>query len=86
LAVRTESVGVQRIRKENSVFVASNSEELQNLSVTHIPFDATDARAAGTLPKNRRINILSWSINLRPFRGLARTFFVADLQMNLSIW
>jgi hypothetical protein len=51
LAVRTESVGVQRIRKENSVFVASNNEELQNLSVTHIPFDATDARAAGTLRK-----------------------------------
>jgi NAD(P)-dependent dehydrogenase (short-subunit alcohol dehydrogenase family) len=75
----------KELEKGNSVFVASRSnEELQNLSVTHIPFDAsTDTLDTTLLPE--KIDGLIYcpgSINLRPFRGLKPETFLADLQIN----
>lgn len=67
------------------VFVASRtSENLKNLNVTHIPFDAsTDTLDASKLPS--QIDGLVYcpgSINLRPFKGLKIETFESDLQIN----
>ena len=67
------------------VFVASRtSENLKDLNVTHIPFDAsTDTLDAAKLPS--QIDGLVYcpgSINLRPFKGLKIETFESDLQIN----
>lgn len=67
------------------VFVASRtSENLKDLNVTHIPFDAsTDTLDASKLPS--QIDGLVYcpgSINLRPFKGLKIETFESDLQIN----
>lgn len=67
------------------VFVASRtSENLKDLNVTHIPFDAsTDILDAAKLPAE--IDGLVYcpgSINLRPFKGLKIETFESDLKIN----
>ncbi|MFT6748885.1 MAG: 3-oxoacyl-[acyl-carrier protein] reductase [Flavobacterium sp.] len=75
----------KELEQGNTVYVASRTnEELQNLSVTHIPFDvSTDTLDTTLLPE--KIDGLIYcpgSINLRPFRGLKPETFLADLQIN----
>ena len=68
-----------------NVYVASRtSENLANLNVTHIPFDATtESLDATNLPSV--IDGLVYcpgSINLRPFRGLKLETFESDMNIN----
>ncbi|MDR6968592.1 NAD(P)-dependent dehydrogenase (short-subunit alcohol dehydrogenase family) [Flavobacterium arsenatis] len=73
------------LEKENNVFVASRtSENIANLKITHLPFDAkTDILDVSKLPEV--IDGLAYcpgSINLRPFKGLKIETFEDDLQIN----
>jgi len=75
----------QELQHTNKVFVASRTKEnLINLSVTHLPFDATlDTLDLQQLPPV--IDGLVYcpgSINLRPFRGLKPEAFETDMQIN----
>ena len=75
----------KELHTENNVFVASRTDEnLDNLNVTHIPFDATtDAIDTSKLPSV--IDGLVYcpgSINLRPFRGLKLETFESDMHIN----
>lgn len=76
---------VKILEKENNVFVASRtSENITNLNITHIPFDATtEILDVSKLPEI--IDGLIYcpgSINLRPFKGLKIEAFEEDLQIN----
>jgi len=76
---------VKELQKENNLFVASRSkEELINLNITHIPFDAsTETLDTSTLPEIiDGLVYLPGSINLRPFKGLKPETFENDLQIN----
>lgn len=69
----------------HTVYIASRtSEGLENLNVTHIPFDAsTDVLNTSLLPSI--IDGLVYcpgSINLRPFKGLKIETFESDMQIN----
>jgi NAD(P)-dependent dehydrogenase (short-subunit alcohol dehydrogenase family) len=69
----------------HTVYIASRtSEGLENLNVTHIPFDAsTDVLDTSLLPSV--IDGLVYcpgSINLRPFKGLKIETFESDMQIN----
>ena len=73
------------LQNNNKVYVASRTNEgLQNLNVTHIPFDASvDVLDTSQLPEV--IDGLVYcpgSINLRPFRGLKIETFESDMQIN----
>ncbi|KAB1158146.1 SDR family NAD(P)-dependent oxidoreductase [Flavobacterium luteum] len=73
------------LENKNNVFVASRtSENLEQLNVTHIPFDAlTDSIDSSLLPAV--IDGLVYcpgSINLRPFRGLKLETFESDMNIN----
>lgn len=75
----------KEIESGNNVFVASRTNEnLDDLNVTYIPFDAlNDTLDLSTLPAV--IDGLVYcpgSINLRPFRGLKPEAFENDLQIN----
>ena len=75
----------KEIESGNNVFVASRTNEnLDDLNVTYIPFDAlTDSLDTSLLPAV--IDGLVYcpgSINLRPFRGLKPEAFENDLQIN----
>lgn len=75
----------QELQNENTVYVASRtSENLEQLNVTHIPFDVlTDTIDSSLLPAV--IDGLVYcpgSINLRPFRGLKLETFESDMQIN----
>lgn len=75
----------KELQYENKVFVASRTkEEISEMHVTHIPFDATtDTLDTSKLPEV--IDGLVYcpgSINLRPFRGLKPEAFEQDLQIN----
>jgi NAD(P)-dependent dehydrogenase (short-subunit alcohol dehydrogenase family) len=75
----------KEIQNNNNVFVASRtSEELANLNVTHIPFDASsDTLDTSKLPEViDGLVYLPGSINLRPFKGLKIEVFENDLQIN----
>ncbi|MFT7252283.1 MAG: 3-oxoacyl-[acyl-carrier protein] reductase [Flavobacterium sp.] len=75
----------KEIQNNNNVFVASRtSEELANLNVTHIPFDASsDTLDTSKLPEViDGLVYLPGSINLRPFKGLKIEAFENDLQIN----
>lgn len=69
----------------HTVYIASRtSEGLENLNVTHIPFDAsTDVLDTSLLP-NVIDGLVSCpgSINLRPFKGLKIETFESDMQIN----
>lgn len=76
---------IKLIDKEHNVFVASRTnEELNNLNVTHIPFDVTkDSLDVSKLPGTiDGLVYLPGSINLRPFKGLKLETFENDLQIN----
>ena len=73
------------LENKNNVYVASRtSENLEQLNVTHIPFDVlTDTIDISLLPAV--IDGLVYcpgSINLRPFRGLKLETFESDMQIN----
>lgn len=75
----------KELQEGNIVFVASRTnEEIAEMNVTHIPFDATtDTLDTSKLPEV--IDGLVYcpgSINLRPFRGLKPEAFEQDLQIN----
>lgn len=75
----------KELQNGKNVFVASRtSENLSNLNVTHIPFDASsDLLDTSKLPAV--IDGLVYcpgSINLRPFRGLKLETFESDMQLN----
>lgn len=75
----------KELQFENKVFIASRTNEnIADLHVTHIPFDATtDILDTSLLPEV--IDGLVYcpgSINLRPFKGLKPESFEADLQIN----
>jgi 3-oxoacyl-[acyl-carrier protein] reductase len=75
----------KEIQNNNNVFVASRTnEELVNLNVTHIPFDAlTDTLDTSQLPEViDGLVYLPGSINLRPFKALKIEAFENDLQIN----
>ena len=79
LAIAKELAGA------NTVYIASRTAEgLENLNVTHIPFDAsTDSLDTSLLPSV--IDGLVYcpgSINLRPFKGLKIETFESDMQIN----
>lgn len=75
----------KELQYENKVFIASRTNEnLTDLHITHIPFDAlNDILDTTQLPEV--IDGLVYcpgSINLRPFRGLKPESFEADMQIN----
>jgi 3-oxoacyl-[acyl-carrier protein] reductase len=75
----------KELQEGNNVFVASRTnEEIAEMNITHIPFDATtDILDTSKLPEV--IDGLVYcpgSINLRPFRGLKPEAFEQDLQIN----
>ena len=75
----------KELHNGNKVFVASRTNEnLNDLNVTHIPFDAlTETLDTTQLPEV--IDGLVYcpgSINLRPFRGLKIDAFESDMQIN----
>ena len=75
----------KELQEGNKVYVASRTnEEIAEMNVTHIPFDATtDTLDTSKLPEV--IDGLVYcpgSINLRPFRGLKPDAFEQDLQIN----
>lgn len=75
----------KELQYENKVFVASRTNEnIADLHVTHLPFDATtDTLDTNLLPEV--IDGLVYcpgSINLRPFKGLKPESFESDLQIN----
>ena len=76
---------IKELENKNNVFVASRSSEaVDNLNVTHIPFDVTtDILDVSKLPAV--IDGLVYcpgSINLRPFKGLKIETFESDMQIN----
>ncbi|MEC4005609.1 SDR family oxidoreductase [Flavobacterium sp. SUN052] len=73
------------LQYDNKIFVASRTNEnISDLHVTHIPFDATtDTLDVSQLPEV--IDGLVYcpgSINLRPFKALKIDAFESDLQVN----
>jgi len=75
----------KELNTENNLFIASRTNEnLSELNITHLPFDAlADTLDTTILPAV--IDGLVYcpgSINLRPFRGLKPEAFEADLQIN----
>ncbi len=69
----------------NNVFIASRTnEDLENLNVTHIPFDATsDDIDTTALPEEvHGFAYCPGSINLKPFKIMSLETFQADMQLN----
>lgn len=75
----------KELQYENKVFVASRTNEnLTDLHITHIPFDALNDTLDTTLLPEVIDGLVycPGSINLRPFRGLKPESFEADMQIN----
>lgn len=75
----------KELQQEYTVFVASRTNEnLKDLKVTHIPFDATtDTLDTSNLPDTLDgLVYCPGSINLRPFRGLKLETFESDMHLN----
>lgn len=75
----------QELSNKSNLYVASRtSQGLENLNLTHLPFDAlTDTLDASKLPTV--IDGLVYcpgSINLRPFKGLKLETFESDMHIN----
>ena len=75
----------KELQFENNVYIASRSNEnLADVKVTHIAFDAT----TDTIDTSKLPTIIDGlvycpgSINLRPFKGLKPEAFETDLQIN----
>ncbi len=74
-----------RLYSEHTVFIASRtSENLGNLEVTHIPYDASkDEIDTSVLPeKIDGFVYCPGSINLKPFKMLSPDAFLEDMQIN----
>ncbi|GAA4278972.1 SDR family NAD(P)-dependent oxidoreductase [Aquimarina mytili] len=74
-----------KLYSEHNIFIASRTNEnLGNLEVTHIPYDASkDEIDASVLPE--RIDGFVYcpgSINLKPFKTLSPLAFEEDMQIN----
>ena len=75
----------KELENKNNIFIASRTAEgIENLNVTHIPFDVlTDNLDKSLLPEViDGIVYCPGSINLRPFRGLKIETFESDMQIN----
>ncbi|WP_293871444.1 SDR family oxidoreductase [Flavobacterium sp.] len=75
----------KELQQYHKVFIASRTHEnLANLNVVHIPFDATtDSLDLTTLPEVLDgLVYCPGSINLRPFRGLKLETFESDMHVN----
>ncbi len=75
----------KHLSKEHSVYVASRSnEELRNLDVTHIPFDALseDITHKNIPEKLDGFVYCPGSINLKPFKSLGIETIQNDLEIN----
>ena len=75
----------KELQEGNNIYIASRTNEnLNDVNITHIPFDAsTDTLDTTKLPEV--IDGLVYcpgSINLRPFKGLKIETFESDLQIN----
>ncbi|MBQ0733074.1 SDR family NAD(P)-dependent oxidoreductase [Aquimarina celericrescens] len=74
-----------KLYKDHNIFIASRtSENLGNLEVTHIPYDASkDEIDASVLPeKIDGFVYCPGSINLKPFKMLSPKAFEDDMQIN----
>lgn len=75
----------QKLQEDHHVLIASRtSEQIQGLSVTHIPFDATnDDLDLSALPDELHgFAYCPGSINLKPFKMMALDTFHEDMQLN----
>ena len=75
----------KELQYENKVFIASRTNEnIADMNVTHIPFDAlTDTLDLTLLPETiDGFVYCPGSINLRPFRALKMDAFENDMQIN----
>ena len=75
----------KELQYESNVFIASRThEQIAEMKVTHIPFDATtDILDTTKLPETiHGLVYCPGSINLRPFRGIKPESFESDLQIN----
>jgi len=75
----------KELQHENNVYIASRtSENLADLKVSHLAFDATnDVLDVAKLPETiDGFVYLPGSINLRPFKGIKPETFAEDLQLN----
>ena len=75
----------KELQFDNRVFIASRTNEnIADLNVTHIPFDAaTDTLDITLLPESiDGLVYFPGSINLRPFRALKMEAFENDMQIN----
>jgi len=75
----------KELQFESNVYIASRSNEnIADMNVIHIPFDATTA----TIDTSKLPEVIDGlvycpgSINLRPFKGLKIETFESDLQIN----
>jgi 3-oxoacyl-[acyl-carrier protein] reductase len=75
----------KELQYDNKIYIASRTkEEIGDMHVTHIPFDATtDTLDTSLLPAVLDgLVYCPGSINLRPFKGLKIDAFENDLQIN----
>ena len=75
----------KHLSKDNKVYIASRTkEELGELNVTHIPFDANaDELDTATLPEEiHGFAYCPGSINLKPFKMMSMDTFEQDMQVN----
>jgi NAD(P)-dependent dehydrogenase (short-subunit alcohol dehydrogenase family) len=76
---------VKELEKDNNVYVACRTnEELVNLNVTHIPFDAlADTLDTNLLPDEiHGFVFCPGSINLKPFKMMKIDTFYKDMEIN----
>jgi NAD(P)-dependent dehydrogenase (short-subunit alcohol dehydrogenase family) len=75
----------KELQKEHNVFVASRTkEEIEDLNITHIPFDAlTDTLDTSVLPEEiHGFVYCPGSINLKPFKMMSLDTFHEEMDIN----
>jgi len=75
----------KELQKEHNVFVASRTkEEIEDLNITHIPFDAlTDTLDTSVLPEQiHGFVYCPGSINLKPFKMMSLDTFHEEMDIN----
>ena len=78
------SMAKQLVQNNNVLIASRTSEDLGNLNVTHIPFDATkDEIDTTALPEEiHGFAYCPGSINLKPFKMMGLETFEEDMQLN----
>lgn len=78
------SMAKQLVQHNNVLIASRTSEDLGNLNVTHIPFDATkDEIDTTALPEEiHGFAYCPGSINLKPFKMMGLETFEEDMQLN----